>query len=513
MLERLRDKGIEELYGDRTCVCASTCGIAAGALDILKELKGKAVGCLGLCSAEPLFYVQEEGKAPIVYTKAGVLGWFYPWEFTPLNVTHPKLKGHENYPRLRDHPFYKKQVRIVLRNCGIIEPLSIEQYVAMGGYYALYKALQMDAEDVIREVKLSGLRGRGGAGFATGIKWEIAREKKGEKLVICNANEGDPGAYVDRSILEGDPFSVIEGMTIGAYAIGAERGFIYVRYEYPLAAEIIENAIELARKKGFLGDNILGTDFSFDISVVRGAGAFICGEETALIESIEGKPGIPRQKPPYPTESGLWNKPTVVNNVETWANVAVIILNGWKFFASLGTEKSKGTKVFSVVGDVKNSGLVEVPMGTKLREIVEDIAMADDAKAVHPGGPTSGCIPSKLFDVEIGYEELAEIGSGIGSGGMIVLSKDTSMVDFARYLSEFSKSESCGKCVPCRLGLAEIHEILNRISSGNCSEADIERIERIAKVVSVASFCDFGKLVPNSILSILKHFRDEFVRG
>ncbi len=302
-------------------------------------------------------------------------------------------------------------------------------------------------------------------------------------------------------------------MTIGAYAIGAERGFIYVRYEYPLAAEIIENAIELARKKGFLGDNILGTDFSFDISVVRGAGAFICGEETALIESIEGKPGIPRRKPPYPTESGLWNRPTVVNNVETWANVAVIILNGWKFFASLGTEKSKGTKVFSVVGDVKNSGLVEVPMGTKLREIVKDIAMADDAKAIHPGGPTSGCIPSKLFDVKIGYEELAEIGSGIGSGGMIVLSKDTSMVDFARYLSEFSKSESCGKCVPCRLGLAEIHEILNRISSGNCSEADIERIERIAKVVSVASFCDFGKLVPNSILSILKHFRDEFVRG
>ena len=528
MLDRLKEKGIDELYGDRIAVGTSTCGVAAGALEVLEVLalddtkNVVEVGCLGFCSAEPLVYVQENGRAALVYRnvkkieEAEVLGWFYPWEFSPLKLEHPKLEGYKEYPRLVEHPFYKKQVKIVLRNCGIIEPLNISQYVAMGGYYALQRVLEKEPEDVIEEVKKSGLRGRGGAGFPTGLKWEIAKKNEGEKYVICNADEGDPGAYMDRSVLEGDPFSVIEGMTIGAYAIGAELGFVYVRNEYPLAVERIEKAIEIAKKYGFLGKNIMNTEFSFDIHVVRGAGAFVCGEETALIASIEGYIGEPRIRPPYPAEKGLWGKPTVINNVETWANISPIILNGWKFFASLGTEKSKGTKVFSLVGKVKNSGLIEVPMGISLREVVEEIGMAENVKAVQTGGPTGGCVPKNLMDVAVDYEELTKLGSIMGSGGMVVLDNTTCMVDVAKYFLEFSKIESCGKCVPCRLGLAEMVDIIERITKGEGSLNDLEELERLADVVANTSLCGLGKTAPNPLLTTLRYFREEYeehIRG
>lgn len=520
-LEKLKDRGEEELYGDRVAVGTATCGIAAGALEVQRELDAVGVGCLGFCSAEPLVYVQEDGKASLVYRnvkkleKAEILGWFYPWEFSPLDLEHPEMKGYE-HPRLRDHPFYKKQLKIVLRNCGIIEPLSIEQYVAMGGYYGLAKALEMDPDDVIDEVKKSGLRGRGGAGFPTGLKWEIAKRNDGEKYIICNADEGDPGAYMDRSVLEGDPFSVIEGMTIGAYAVGARHGFIYVRNEYPLAVERLEKAISIAERHGFLGENIMGSGFSFNIHIVRGAGAFVCGEETALIASIEGYPGEPRVRPPYPAEKGLWGKPTVINNVETWANVPVILLKGWKYFASLGTEKSRGTKVFSLVGKVKNSGLIEVEMGTTLREIVEEIGEAEYVKAVQTGGPTGGCVPAELMDVPVDYEKLTELGSIMGSGGMVVMDSDTCMVDVAKYFLEFTKSESCGKCVPCRLGLAEMVEVISRITQGKGREEDIPRLEKLADVVATASLCGLGKTAPNPLLTTLRYFREEYeehIRG
>ncbi len=519
-LDRLKEEGINELYSDRIAVGTSTCGIAAGALDVLDSVRSNhanvvEVGCLGLCAAEPLVYVQENGKAALVYRdvkkieEAEVLGWFYPWEFSPLKVEHPDLEGYTEYPRLVEHPFYRKQVKLVLRNCGIIEPLSISQYVAMGGYRALQKVLEMEPWDVIEEVKKSGLRGRGGAGFPTGLKWEIARKNGGE-YVICNADEGDPGAYMDRSVLEGDPFSVIEGMTIGAYAIGAKLGFVYIRNEYPLAVKRIEEAIEIARKHHFLGDNIMGTDFSFDIHVAKGAGAFVCGEETALIASIEGYIGEPRVRPPYPAEKGLWGKSTVINNVETWANISPIILNGWKFFASLGTEKSKGTKVFSLVGKVRNSGLIEVPMGISLREVVEEIGKAENVKAVQTGGPTGGCIPKALMDVAVDYEKLNALGSIMGSGGLVVMDESTCMVDVAKYFLEFSKIESCGKCVPCRLGLAEMVDLIEKITQGNGSLSDIEGLEKLAYIVANTSLCGLGKTAPNPLLTTLRYFRQEY---
>ncbi|MDK2876488.1 MAG: NADH-quinone oxidoreductase subunit [Archaeoglobaceae archaeon] len=516
-LQKLKEKGICSLYGERITVGTSTCGIAAGALKVKESLNAKGVGCLGFCSAEPLVSVQEDGKAPIVYRnvkeleKAEILGWFYPWEFSPLEIDHPELEGHHNLPHLREHPFYRKQVKIVLRNCGVIEPLSIEQYIAMGGYHALQKALEMKPEEIIEEIKKSGLRGRGGAGFPTGMKWEIARKNEGEKFVICNADEGDPGAYMDRSVLEGDPFSVIEGMTIGAYAVGSNKGFIYVRNEYPLAVRTLEEAVKIAKDNGFLGENIMDSDFSFEIHIVKGAGAFVCGEETALIASIEGYPGEPRIRPPYPAEKGLWEKPTVINNVETWANIPVIILKGWKFFASFGTEKSKGTKVFSVVGKVKNTGLIEVPMGISLREIVLEIGEADDVKAVQTGGPTGGCVPFELMDVPVDYERLVELGSVMGSGGLVVIGNDSCMVDVAKYFLEFTKAESCGKCIPCRLGLNEMFGVILRITQGEGSQEDIERLEKLADIVATASLCGLGKTAPNPLLTTLKYFREEYL--
>lgn len=412
--------------------------------------------------------------------------------------------------------FFEKQKRIVLKNCDIIDSSSLDEYIALGGYFSLEKALNMKREDVIKEVKASGLRGRGGAGFPTGRKWEAAfTQPEDIKYVICNADEGDPGAYMDRSVLEKDPHSVLEGMAICAYAIGAQKGFIYVRAEYPKAVESLKIAIKKANENNLLGDNILGTDFSFQIELRLGAGAFVCGEGTALMESIEGKRGMPRNKEYRTTERGLWGKPTVINNVETYANIAQIIEHGAAWFTSIGTEDSPGTKVFSLVGKVKNSGLVEVPMGTTIREIVFDIGggIQDDkkAKAVQTGGPSGGCIPERLFDTKVDFASLKAIGSIMGSGGMVVMDEGDCMVDVSRFFLEFSVDESCGKCTPCRIGNKRLLELLEKITSGNGSEEDIDKLEDLSIIVSKASLCGLGQSSPNPILSTLTYFRDEYM--
>lgn len=412
--------------------------------------------------------------------------------------------------------FFEKQHRIVLKNCGIIDAASLDEYIALGGYFSLEKALNSKREDIISEIKASGLRGRGGAGFPTGKKWEAAfTQPEGIKYVICNADEGDPGAYMDRSVLEKDPHSVLEGMAICAYAIGAQRGFIYVRAEYPKAVESLKIAIKKANENNLLGDNILGTDFSFQIELRLGAGAFVCGEGTALMESIEGKRGMPRNKEYRTTERGLWGKPTVINNVETFANIAQIIDHGADWFTSIGTEDSPGTKVFSLVGKVANSGLVEVPMGTTIREIVFDIGGGiqggKKAKAVQTGGPSGGCIPERLFDTKVDFASLKAIGSIMGSGGMVVMDEDDCMVDVSRFFLEFSVDESCGKCTPCRIGNKRLLELLEKLTSGNGTEEDIEKLEDLSIIVSKSSLCGLGQSSPNPILSTLTYFRDEYM--
>lgn len=412
--------------------------------------------------------------------------------------------------------FFEKQRRIVLKNCGIIDAASLDEYIALGGYFSLEKALNSKREDIISEIKASGLRGRGGAGFPTGKKWEAAfTQPEGIKYVICNADEGDPGAYMDRSVLEKDPHSVLEGMAICAYAIGAQRGFIYVRAEYPKAVESLKIAIKKANENNLLGDNILGTDFSFQIELRLGAGAFVCGEGTALMESIEGKRGMPRNKEYRTTERGLWGKPTVINNVETFANVAQILERGADWFKSIGTEDSPGTKVFSLVGKVANSGLVEVPMGTTIREIVFDIGGGiqggKKAKAVQTGGPSGGCIPERLFDTKVDFASLKAIGSIMGSGGMVVMDEDDCMVDVCRFFLEFSVDESCGKCTPCRIGNKRLLELLEKLTSGNGTEEDIEKLEDLSIIVSKSSLCGLGQSSPNPILSTLTYFRDEYM--
>lgn len=412
--------------------------------------------------------------------------------------------------------FFEKQHRIVLKNCGIIDAESLDEYIALGGYFSLEKALNSKREDIVNEIKASGLRGRGGAGFPTGRKWEAAfTQPEGIKYVICNADEGDPGAYMDRSVLEKDPHSVLEGMAICAYAIGAQRGFIYVRAEYPKAVESLKIAIKKANENNLLGDNILGTDFSFQIELRLGAGAFVCGEGTALMESIEGKRGMPRNKEYRTTERGLWGKPTVINNVETFANVAQILERGADWFKSIGTEDSPGTKVFSLVGKVANSGLVEVPMGTTIREIVFDIGGGiqggKKAKAVQTGGPSGGCIPERLFDTKVDFASLKAIGSIMGSGGMVVMDEDDCMVDVSRFFLEFSVDESCGKCTPCRIGNKRLLELLEKLTSGNGTEEDIEKLENLSIIVSKSSLCGLGQSSPNPILSTLTYFRDEYM--
>ncbi len=424
---------------------------------------------------------------------------------------------NRSYPVYGDVNFFAKQMRITLRNCGVIDPESLDDYLAVGGYEALAKALTgMTPRQVIEEVKKSGLRGRGGAGFPTGLKWEMTANAAGaEKFVVCNADEGDPGAFMDRSTIEGDPHTVLEGMILGAYAIGSSKGYIYIRAEYPLAVRRLQIAMADARKAGFLGEKILGTDFSFDLEIRLGAGAFVCGEETALIHSIEGERGMPTVKPPYPAVAGLFRKPTLLNNVETWANIPVILVEGADWFASLGTETSKGTKVFALAGNVANTGLVEVPMGTTLRQIIYEIGggipNGKQFKAAQTGGPSGGCIPAQFLDLPIDYESLAKIGSIMGSGGMIVMDENTCMVNMARFFLEFTMDESCGKCTPCREGTRRMLQILTRICDGKGRLEDLDLLEAMGNTIKKTSLCGLGQSAPNPALSTLKYFREEYV--
>lgn len=531
-LKRLRESLRKRRSPDTITVCSGTGCHAYGCEKVirafLEELKRqkpsrpvevKATGCHGFCERGPIVTIYPAG---IFYQRVKPED---VREIISETVTHGRAIERLLYidpatgQRIMheaDVPFYQKQQRLLLGVNGLIDPTSIEDYIAIGGYTALASVLYgWASEKVIEEIKRSGLRGRGGAGFPTGLKWELCRQARGDiKYVICNADEGDPGAYMDRSLLEGNPHSVIEGMIIGAYAIGASRGFIYVRMEYPLAVKNVTLALEQARDLGLLGEKILGSDFSFDIEIRRGAGAFVSGEETALLASIEGRKAEPRQRPPYPVQKGLWGKPTVINNVETWANVPLIINKGADWFASIGTEKSKGTKIFSLVGKVNNTGLVEVPMGITLKEIIYEIGggipKGKKFKAVQTGGPSGGCIPAELLDLPIDYERLTEVGSMMGSGGMVVMDEDTCMVDVARYFMDFLRDESCGKCLSCREGTQRMFEILTRICEGRGSEADLELLEELAHTVKETSMCGLGQSAANPVLSTLRYFRKEY---
>ncbi len=509
-------------------VCAGPGGIAAGGFEVLEAFrkfvneKGlmaevikegclHKVGCLGLCAKDVLVEIIVNGqKTTYQYIKP---------EMVERIVEEHLVKGIPVSEWLVTddfHNFYKKQQKIALSLCGEIDPEDINSYISRRGYAATEMVLrQHSPQEVIEKIKKSGLRGRGGAGFPTGLKWEMARNVQGdEKYIICNADEGDPGAFMDRAVIEGKPHAVIEGMLIGGYAIGARKGYVYIRAEYPLAVERLKKAIEQARSKGYLGNNILGTDFSFDIKIKLGAGAFVCGEETALIASIEGKRGMPRAKPPFPVQKGLFGKPTVINNVETLANIPSIILNGADWFASFGTEKSRGTKVFALTGKVKNTGLIEVPLGISLREIIFDIGGGIEGdrklKAVQTGGPSGGCIPAHMIDIPVDYESLARVGSIMGSGGMIVMDETVCMVNVAKYFLHFTQSESCGKCVPCRIGTKRLLEILERITSGRGKPEDMERLEKLSHDIKAASLCGLGQTAPNPVLSTLQYFRDEY---
>jgi NADH:ubiquinone oxidoreductase subunit F (NADH-binding)/(2Fe-2S) ferredoxin len=477
-------------------------------------------GCLGMC---------DNGPVMIVYPGYNIYGSVTE-EDVPEIVEEHLVKGNalarltitEDHLYNRffrifgDTKFFGKQMRIALRNCGIIDPENIDDYMSLRGYEALAKVLtDMKPEDVVAEIKKSGLRGRGGGGFPTGLKWGFTADQDSDvKYVICNADEGDPGAFMDRSAIEGDPHTILEGIAIGGYAIGAQKGIIYIRAEYPLAIKRLEIAIEDARKQGFLGDNVFGSDFSFDIEIRLGAGAFVCGEETALIHSIEGKRGMPRPRPPYPSVSGLFGKPTLINNVESWANIPVIILDGGDWFSTIGTETSKGTKVFAIAGKVNNTGLVEVPMGTTLREIVYDIGGGipggKKLKAIQTGGPSGGCLPEKYLDTKVDYESLAAAGSIMGSGGMIIIDEDSCMVNIAKFFLEFTQDESCGKCTPCREGTKRMLEILTKIIEGKGRQGDIETLERLGNVIKRASLCGLGQSAPNPVLSTIKNFREEY---
>ncbi|MGD9818870.1 MAG: NADH-ubiquinone oxidoreductase-F iron-sulfur binding region domain-containing protein [Desulfomonilaceae bacterium] len=466
----------------------------------------KGVGCLGLCSSGPLVAIDSDG---ILYK--GV-------EVSDASDIVEALGGSP-IKRLEcslDQPFFKKRQRIVLENCGKIDPESIEDYISERGYEALYTALRlMSPNEVINEVVKSGLRGRGGAGFPTGLKWTTVSKASGPvKFVVCNADEGDPGAFMDRSVLESDPHRVLEGMAIAAVAVGASYGFIYVRAEYPLAVKRIRTAIARAERLGVLGHNIFNTTFSFDVKVRLGAGAFVCGEETALLASIEGRRGAPRPRPPYPAEHGLWGYPTLINNVETYANIAPIIRKGGEWFSSIGVGKSKGTKVFALAGHVKNTGLIEVPMGTSLREIVYEIGggIQDERrfKAVQSGGPSGGCLPDKFLDMSMDYESLAEAGSIMGSGGLIIMDESSCMVDVARFFVEFCMTESCGKCAPCRIGTAQIYNILKRITEGAGKPSDLDLLTELSDLVKNTSLCGLGQTAPNPVLSTMKYFMDEY---
>jgi NADH:ubiquinone oxidoreductase subunit F (NADH-binding)/(2Fe-2S) ferredoxin/NAD-dependent dihydropyrimidine dehydrogenase PreA subunit len=536
--EKMQDKVFAK-SGIRVVVGMATCGIAAGARPVLAALVDgvakagigervsvKQTGCIGICQYEPVVEVHEPGKEKVTYVKMTaekaqkvieqhLVGGQIVEEYTIGAITNA---GDAVKPTtLTGTRFFKKQCRVALRNCGLIDPENIDEYIATDGYFALAKVLrEMTPEDVIKTMLDSGLRGRGGGGFPTGRKWSFARASVSDKkYVVCNADEGDPGAFMDRSVLEGDPNSVLEAMAIAGYAIGADEGWIYVRAEYPIAVKRLNIAIAQAREYGLLGKDIFGTGFNFDIHIRLGAGAFVCGEETALLTSIEGNRGEPRLRPPFPAVKGLWGKPTIVNNVETFANIAQIILKGADWFSSMGTERSKGTKVFALTGKIKNTGLVEIPMGTTLREIIEEIGggipNGKKFKAAQTGGPSGGCIPASLIDVEIDYDNLIANGSMMGSGGLIVMDEDTCMVDMAKFFLEFTVDESCGKCAPCRIGTVRMLEILNKITDGNGEMEDLDRLEELANYIKAGSLCALGQTSPNPVLSTIRFFRDEYI--
>ena len=505
-------------YRINVCVAAGclSCGSDAVKASLEEEIRrqGKekacrvrAVGCLGLCAVGPLIDI-----SPLNVAYQGVQPSDAPdiiGSLTGAPVSRLLLPT--------DQPFFSRQKKIVLENCGIVEPERIESYIAAGGYEALYQALrQMSPRQVIDEVTASGLRGRGGAGFPTGLKWTtVHKSQQADKYVVCNADEGDPGAFMDRSVLESDPHRVIEGMAIAGYAVGAARGYVYVRAEYPLAVERLRRAIKQAKQLGILGENIFNTPFAFDIQLRLGAGAFVCGEETALIASIEGRLGRPRPRPPFPAEFGLWGCPTLINNVETIANIAPIVRRGGDWFAGIGTEKSKGTKVFALAGKINNTGLIEVPMGTPLREIVFDIGGGIPAgrrfKAVQTGGPSGGCVPAQFLDMPMDYESLKDVGAIMGSGGMIVMDDGACMVDVAKFFMEFCMSESCGKCVPCRVGTAQLFGILERITAGDAKIEDIDTLKELCDLVGAASLCGLGQTAPNPVKSTLRYFENEYM--
>ena len=518
-------------YRMHILVCAGAGCISSGCQavsDALKKaLKEKNLqnevmvletGCMGACELGPIAVIYPEG---VFYKK------LKPENMIEIVEEHV-IKGRvvEKYlykspdekiiQKINEIEFFKRQKKIVLRNCGFIDPTKIEEYIARDGYQAAAKAFEMSSAEVIDIMKKSGLRGRGGGGFLAGLKWEFtAKSESDVKYIVCNADEGDPGAFMDRSVLEGDPHIVIEGMMIAGYAVGANQGFVYCRAEYPLAIERLNLAISQAKKFGLLGENILGSGFSFDMEVRIGAGAFVCGEETALLQSIEGKRGEPRPRPPYPAVKGLFDKPTVINNVETWANVTYIIQYGWEHYRTIGTEGSPGTKVFALAGDITNAGLVEVPMGTSLREIIYDIGGGvlggKKFKAAQTGGPSGGCIPAEHLDIKVDFDTLKTLGTMMGSGGLIVMSEDTCMVDLAKFFMQFCVDESCGKCVPCRIGTKRMYEILEKITSGRAEMEDLDRLRDLASNIKEASLCGLGQTAPNPVLSTLRYFEDEYI--
>ena len=521
------------MYRSHVLVCGGTGCTSSGSPQIMEALKNEIkrqgledevavveTGCHGLCALGPIM---------IVYPDATFYSMVQPGD-VPEIVSEHLLKGRPvtrllyqetvsptgGIKALSDTDFYKKQHRIALRNCGVINPENIEEYIGTGGYEALGKVLtEMTPDDVIQTLLDAGLRGRGGAGFPTGHKWKLCKQNDADqKYVCCNADEGDPGAFMDRSVLEGDPHAVLEAMAIAGYAIGANQGYIYVRAEYPIAVERLKIAIRQAREMELLGKNIFGTGFDFDIDLRLGAGAFVCGEETALMTSIEGKRGEPRPRPPFPAQKGLFGKPSILNNVETYANIPQIILNGPEWFASMGTEKSKGTKVFALGGKINNTGLVEVPMGTTLRTVIEEIGggipNGKKFKAAQTGGPSGGCIPAEHFDVPIDYDNLIAIGSMMGSGGLIVMDEDDCMVDIAKFFLEFTVEESCGKCTACRIGTKRMLEILTKITKGQATMEDLDKLEELCHYVKANSLCGLGQTAPNPVLSTLRYFRDEY---
>ncbi len=529
-------KWLENLLQPLIQVGTGTCGKASGADKViksvgktLKEIQVMArtmeVGCIGMCYLEPLMTVRKRGRPAILYgnvtpKNAADIIKRYLLDDDPCLEWAVCTQGEErikDIPRFEDLPMMRDQYRIALRNCGFIDPTNIHHYIARDGYQGLTRALKMCAGEVTEVIRKAGLRGRGGAGFPTGLKWALtSKEKADGRYIVCNADEGDPGAFMDRALLEGDPHSVLEGMLIAAHAIGAAEGFIYVRAEYPLAIERLETALEQMRRCNLLGNNILGSRFSFNVYIQEGAGAFVCGEETALIASVQGNRGLPNPKPPYPAQSGLWGKPTCINNVETFSNVSAILINGAEWYANIGTEKSKGTKTFSLAGTIKHTGLIEVPMGTPLKEIIYGIGggapEGGKIKGLQTGGPSGGCIPARLFDLTVDYESLAAAGSIMGSGGMVVMDQNTCMVDVTRFFLSFTQAESCGKCLPCRLGTHQMLVILEEICLGRGKPEHPELLRDLSETVQKGSLCGLGQTAPNPVQTTLRYFQDEFDR-